>query len=94
MQNTANYINNHIANHLNTVAHIENNEILEDSTRTTSAIVRLSNGESFGYKLRHDMQDGTANLDHNIGGNLVSEYSASGTHAALIMANALRRHYA
>ena len=94
MQNTANYINNHIANHLNTVAHIEDSEILEDNTRTTSAIVRLSNGESFGYKLRHDMRDGTANLDHNIGGRLVMEYAASGTHAALIMANALRRHYA
>ena len=94
MQNTANYINNHIANHLNAVAHIENNEILEDNTRTTSAIVRLSNGEAFGYKLRHDMQDGTANLDHNIGGRFVMEYAASGTHAAIILAAALRNHYA
>ena len=84
----------HIANHLNNVAHIEDNEILEDNTRTTSAIVRLSNGEAFGYKLRHDMQDGTANLDHNIGGSPVSEYAASGTHAAIILAAALRNHYA
>lgn len=84
----------HIANHLNTVARIEDTEILEDNTRTTSAIVRLSNGEAFGYKFRHGMQDGAANLDHNIGGRFVMEYAASGTHAAIILAAALRDHYA
>ena len=94
MQSTANHINDHIANHLNTVAHIEDSEILEDNTRTTSAIVRLSSGESFGYKFRRDIQDGTANLDHNIGGRFVMEYAASGTHAATILAAALRDHYA
>ena len=85
---------NHIANHLNNVAHIEGHEILEDNDRTASAIVRLSNGEAFSYKFRPDMQDGTANLDHNIGGHFVTEYAASGTHAATILAAALRDHYA
>lgn len=84
---------NHIANHLNTIAHIKGNEVLEDSPRTTSAIVRLSNGEAFGYKFRRDIQDGTANLEHNIGGSSVTEYAASGTHAATILAAALRDHY-
>ena len=85
---------NHIANHLNTVAHIEDNEILENNDRTTSAIVRLSNGEAFSYKFRPNIQDGTANLEHNIGGRFVMEYAASGTHAAIILAAALRNHYA
>lgn len=85
---------NHIARHLDNVAHIEDNEILEDNDRTASAIVRLANGEAFGYKFRRDMQDGTANLDHNIGGRFVTEYAASGTHAAVILAAALRDHYA
>ena len=85
---------NHIANHLNKVAHIEGHEILEDNDRTASAIVRLSNGEAFSYKFRPEMQDGTANLDHNIGGHFVTEYAASSTHAAIILAAALRDHYA
>lgn len=83
----------HIANHLNTFAHIEGHEILEDNDRTTSAIIRLSNGEAFGYKFRRDMQDGTANLEHNIGGSSVMEYAASGTHAATILAAALRGNH-
>lgn len=87
---TTNYINNHIANAFHTL----DMRVTANEADQIAGTITLADGHSFSYDFNPQQQDGTANLDHNIGGNSVSEYAASGTHAATILAAALRNHYA
>ena len=89
MQNTTNYINNHIANNF----HILDMHTTANEADHIAGMITLADGHVFGYDFSPQQPNGTANLDHNIGGNPVSEYAASGTHAAVILAAALRNHY-
>ena len=85
-----NYINNHIAN----TFRILDMHVIANEADQIAGTITLADGHSFSYDFNPQQQDGTANLDHSIGGNSVSEYAASGTHAATILAAALRDHYA
>lgn len=90
MQNATNYINNHIANNF----HVLDMRTTANEVDHIAGVITLADGHAFGYYFTPQRQDGTANLDHNIGGSPVREYAASGTHAAVILAAALRNHYA
>lgn len=85
---------NHINNHIASTVHTLDMHTTANKADHVAGTVTLADGHTFGYDFNPQQQDGTANLDHNIGGNLVSEYAASGTHAATILAAALRKHYA